>query len=79
MTDRQMKQSKIKCDAEQIKYKQDDISFISKVFTTPNGGKGVWEYCNHQEDSVYLSVIAIAAKDNTFIVRKENQVCTHEK
>ena len=67
----------IKCETEELKFKEGDISFYSKVFTTPTGSKGFWEYCNHQEDTVYLSVIVMTR--NALVVRKDVQICTHER
>ena len=59
----------IKCDPEHLKFKEGETTFYQKNFTTPNGRKGIWEYCNHEEETVFLSVILMNTE--TFIIRKE--------
>ena len=73
----QEKRPLIKCDPKELKFKENEITFYSKIFTTPNGSKGFWEYCNHEEETVFLSVILMNRE--AFIIRKEVQVCTHER
>ncbi len=69
MSDTKQKSPLIKLDPETLKFKEGETTFYQKNYTTPNGSKGIWEYCNHEEDTVFLSVIVMNAE--SFIIRKE--------
>lgn len=74
----------IKCEAEVIKYQNDEVSYISKVFVTNQGSRGVWEYAKTVDpNKVLVNVVLIAKSDKregrVIIVRKGIEVATHER
>lgn len=75
----------VKCEPELIKYQNDEVSFISKVFVTKQGAgrRGVWEYAKTVDSNiVFVNVVLVAKSQKTdervVIVRKEIEAATRE-
>lgn len=56
---------------------------MARVFVTPSGTRGVWEYSKTlRTDQVFLAIVLLArdpaSKKRVMIVKKEWEPCTHE-